>query len=68
MSDLRRDDRQNVAAVVRRSSNAVREHLRALQTDATRPKDTQGTEAIYTSDNFSFFPSRGTGWKRVSLA
>ena len=46
-SDLRRDDRQNFAAVVRRSSNLVRTHLQSLQNDNVSPTATQGTVAVY---------------------
>ena len=46
VTDLRRDDRQNFAAVCRRSSNVVRQHLRNLQA-GPRPHDTQGTESVY---------------------
>lgn len=46
-SDLRRDDRQNFAAVVRRSSNSVRGQLQRLQSDTTHPTATQGTVAVY---------------------
>ena len=47
ISDLKRDDRQNFAAVVRRSSNVVRDRLTSLQTDAVHPTATQGTAAVY---------------------
>ena len=46
-SDLKRDDRQNFAAVVRRSSNLVRERLSLLQTDPVHPTETQGTVSVY---------------------
>ena len=46
VSDLRRDDRQNFAAVCRRSSNQVRRVLREMQTSRP-PTETQGTEAVY---------------------
>ena len=47
VTDLRRDDRQNFAAVVRRSSNLVRQKLRALQRHPNTPRSTQGTVAVY---------------------
>ena len=47
ISDLRRDDRQNFAAVVRRSSNRVRTLLQSLQNDNAMPTATQGTVAVY---------------------
>ena len=52
VSDLRRDDRQNFKAVVRRSSNVVRNRLQRLQTDAVHPTATQGTVAVYKMIHF----------------
>ena len=46
-SDLRRDDRQNFAAVVRRSSDLMRTRLQQLQRDNATPTATQGTVAVY---------------------
>ena len=47
VSDLKRDDRQNFAAVVRRSSNLVRDRLQRMQRQAPTAIATQGTVAVY---------------------
>ena len=48
ISDLRRDDRQNFAAVVRRSGKLVIGILKLMQDPAQGGHQTQGTVAVYT--------------------
>ena len=70
VTDLRRDDRQNFAAVVRRSSNVVRQHLRELQV-GPRPLDTQGTESVYEMIHeymLLFFSKKKSLIERVEIA
>ena len=71
MSDLRRDDRQNFAAVVRRSGKLVTGILTLLQQPTNGGHQTQGTVAVYHMISkylWSFFARKLTLVERVCNA